>query len=101
MTKLQGWSESAIPVARALNRKLKSEIAQQTLDIIELDLRAQRIGEAAAQFLENAPRALDINLARHFYRNVVAVIAPAQRPAEWIGLLLGTRGAGAPGLTGT
>src|SRR5215472_3005276 len=35
------------------------------------------------------PRALHVDLARHLDRGVVAVVAPAQGPAERVGLLLG------------
>ena len=49
------------------------EILEQPLEIIELDLRAQRIGEAAAQLLENAARALHVDLARHFDIGVVVI----------------------------
>ena len=53
------------------------EIPQQPLDIFELELRAEVLAEAPAQFLENAPRALHIDLARHLDRSIVAVVAPA------------------------
>src|SRR5262249_49294757 len=67
------------------------EIPQQPLDIVELELRAEGLAEAPAQLLEDAPRALHVDLAWHLDRGVVAVIAPAERPAERIGLLLGAR----------
>src|SRR5258708_30779426 len=67
------------------------EIPQQPLDIFELELRTEVLAEAPAQFLENAPRALHIDLARHLDRSIVAVVAPAQGPAERVGLLLGAR----------
>src|SRR5262245_23868343 len=74
---------------RAVVRRL--EIPQQPLDIVELELRAEGLAEAPAQLLENAPRALHVDLARHLDRGVVAVVAPAQRPPERIGLLLSAR----------
>src|SRR5205823_4567416 len=67
------------------------EIPQQPLDIFELKLRAEVLAETPAQLLENAPRALHVDLARHLDRGVVAVVAPAQGPAERIGLLLRAR----------
>src|SRR4029450_13733879 len=67
------------------------EISQQPLDVFELELRAEAFAEAPAQFFQNAPRALHVDLARHLDRGVVAVVAPAQRSAERVGLLLGTR----------
>src|SRR4029450_10753066 len=69
------------------------EISQQPLDIFELELRAEVLAEAPAQFFQNAPRALHVDLARHLDRGVVAVVAPAQGPAERAGVLLGARGA--------
>src|ERR1051326_864276 len=74
------------------------EIAQQPLDIIKLNLRAERVAEAPAQFLENTARTLYVDFARYFHRRVVAVFVPAHRPPERIGVLLGARGPGAPGL---
>src|SRR5260370_24563229 len=58
------------------------EIPQQPLDIFELELRTEVLAEAPAQFLENAPRALHIDLARHLDRSIVARVAPAQVPRE-------------------
>src|SRR5258708_18222176 len=69
----------------------QSEILQQPLDVIELELRPRRIGKTLAQFLEDAARALHVDLARDFHRNVVAIIAPAQRPAERVGIVVGAR----------
>src|SRR5262249_27730725 len=65
------------------------EISQQPLDVFELELRAEVLAEAPAQFFQNAPRALHVDLARHLDRRVVAVVAPTQGPAERVGLLLG------------
>src|SRR5260370_36905523 len=66
------------------------EIPQQPLDVVELELRAEVLAEAPAQFFQNAPRALHVDLARYLDRGVVAVFTPAQGP-ERIGLLLGAR----------
>src|SRR4030088_1058399 len=59
-------------------------ILQQPLDVIELDLGPLRIGEAAAQFFQNAAHPLDIDLAGNLHRQIVTVFAPAQRPPERI-----------------
>src|SRR5260370_17079868 len=67
------------------------EIPQQPLDVVELELRAEVLAEAPAQFFQNAPRALHVDLARYLDRGVVAVFTPAQGPPERIGLLLGAR----------
>src|SRR5437660_4415125 len=67
------------------------EIPQQPLDVFELELRAEVLAEAPAQFFQNAPRALHVDLARHLDRGVVAVLAPPQGPPERVGLLLGAR----------
>ncbi len=67
------------------------EISQQPLDVFKLELRAEVLAEAPAQFFQNAPRALHVDLARHLDRGVVAVVTPAQGPAERVGLLLGAR----------
>src|SRR4029453_13351539 len=74
---------------RAVFRRL--EIPEQPLDIVELELRAEGLAEAPAQLLEDAPRTLHVDLARHLDRGVVAVVAPAQRPPGGISLLLGAR----------
>src|SRR5437660_6540421 len=68
-----------------INRRL---ILQQALDVVELELRPECLAEAAAQLLEDAARPLGVDLARHLDGGVVAVIAPAQRPAERVGVLL-------------
>src|SRR5215467_12997086 len=67
-----------------------SEIPQQSLDILQLELRTEVLAEAPPQFFENATRALHVNLAGHLDRGVVAIVAPAQGPAQRVGLLLGT-----------
>src|SRR5260370_2538690 len=77
------------------------KLPQQTLDVIELELRALRGGEAPAQLLENARRALDVDLAGNFHAQIVAEIVAAHRPAERIGVLLRARRAVATGLSGT
>src|SRR2546430_9430608 len=64
------------------------EIPQQPLDIFERKLRAEVLAETPAQLLENAPRALHGDLARRLDRGGVAVVAPAQGPAKWVGVLL-------------
>src|SRR5690554_371862 len=69
--------------------RTKSEILQQPLDVIELELWAEALAVPLAQFLENAARALHVDLARNLDRGVVAVVAATQRPAERIGVLVG------------
>ena len=56
---------------------MRSEILEQPLDIVELDLRPLGLAQAAAQLLEDATRALHVDFARHLHRDVVAVIASA------------------------
>src|SRR2546430_10475084 len=55
-----------------------SEIVEQPLDVVELELPAEALAEAPAWLLEDAARALHVDLARHLHGGVVAVIAPAQ-----------------------
>ena len=43
-------------------------ILQEPLDVVELLLRAQHVAEAAAQFLDDAARALHVDLAGYFDR---------------------------------
>src|SRR5438477_587467 len=57
----------------------------------ELELWAETLAQAAAQFFQDAAGALDIDLARHLHGDVVAVVAAAQRTAERVGLLLRAR----------
>src|SRR5580704_10072879 len=66
-------------------------ILQEPLDVVELLLRTQHVAEAAAQFFDDAARALHVDLAGYFDRVVVAVVAPAQRTAERVGVLLRAR----------
>jgi hypothetical protein len=68
---------------------LESVILEQSLDIVELELRAGDFAKALAQLLENAPRTLRIDLARDPDGRVVTVFVAAQRPTERIGLLVG------------
>src|SRR5580704_8489802 len=68
-----------------------SIIFQQPLDVIELLLRAGEVAKTLAQFLDDTASALHVDVAGNFDRRVVAVFAPAQRPAERIGVLLGAR----------
>src|SRR6266702_4428977 len=68
-----------------------SIILQKPLDVIKLFLRAGKVAEPPAQFVDDAARALHVDLARDLHRRVVAVLVPAQWPAEWIGVLLGAR----------
>src|SRR5215469_10279216 len=90
-------NQGAIPARRNACELL--EISQQPLDVFELELRAEVLAEAPAQFFQNAPRALHVDLARHLDRGVVAVFTPAQGPPERIGLLLSARRPEPAGLT--
>src|SRR3954452_16607803 len=66
-----------------------SIIPQQPLDIIELELRAEALAEAAAQLLDDAAGALHVDFAPDPYGGVVGGVAPAPQPGERVGLLLG------------
>src|SRR5262249_42998032 len=74
------------------------EIPQQPLDVIQLDLRTEGVAEPPAQFFENAARALNVDFTRHLHGRIVAVLVSAHWSAERIGVLLGARRSGAPGL---
>jgi hypothetical protein len=95
---LPGHHVLAICVPTLIRR---SEALQQPFDIFELELRAEVLAEAAAQFFQDATCALHVDLARHLHGDIVAVVAPAQRPPERIGLLLGARLAEPSRLAGT
>src|SRR5438552_10003201 len=92
--------EHGVPAICARTLIRRSEALQQPLDIFELQLRPEVLAEATAQLFEDAARALHVDLARHLDGDVVAVIAPAQRPSERVGLLLGARLAELPGPAG-
>src|SRR5260221_2344266 len=62
-------------------------ILQQPLDVIEFDLRALRIGEAAAEFFQNAANPLHVDFAGDLHRVIVTVFVSAQRPSERIGAI--------------
>src|SRR5438552_2541019 len=83
--------EHGVPAICVVTLIRRSEALQQPLDIFELQLRAEVLAEAPAQLFQDAARALHVDLARHLDGDVVAVVTPAQRPSERVGLLLGTR----------
>src|ERR1700704_5922923 len=74
-------------VAALSARKEPLIILQQPLEIIEFDLRALRISEAAAQFFENPAHPLHVDFAGDFHRQIVAEFAPVQRASERIALV--------------
>src|SRR3954451_4800090 len=59
-----------------------SIILQQPLDVIEFDLRAQRIAETAAQLFQNPAHPLHVDFAGNLHRQIVAELSAAQRPAK-------------------
>src|SRR3954454_3597312 len=64
----------------------RSIVLQQPLDVVELELRAGGVAEAAAQLFEDAADALHVDLAGDFHGEVVAEVAAAQRPAQRIAI---------------
>src|SRR6478752_2633512 len=64
----------------------RSEILEQTFNIIEFDLRAHRLAEAAAQFIEHTAGALRVDLAGHFHGLIIGSLTATQRAAERIGI---------------
>src|SRR3954451_12495812 len=68
---------------------LASISLQQPLDVIELDLRAVAVAEAAAPFFEDAADALHGDFAGDFHRQIVE-LAAMQRAAERIAVAAGT-----------
>src|SRR3954468_6357008 len=77
-----------------------SLVLEQALDVIEFELRSERLAKPAAQFFENAARPLHIDLARHLDADVAVEIAAAQRAAQRIGFRIRPRLRTA-GLTGS
>src|SRR5437762_13537887 len=75
-------------------------IFQQPLDVIEFDLRALRIGEAAAEFFQNAANPLHIDFTGDLHRVIIAVFVPLQPPSERI-RAIGTALLPADAITGT
>src|SRR3984893_13890303 len=73
-----------VPVATpsALRRRLI--ILEQSLDIIEFDLRALRVGETAAQFFQDPAHPLHVYLAGDLHGIIVGVFVAVQRPSERI-----------------
>src|ERR1700730_18313643 len=65
-----------------------SVVVHQPLDVVELELRAEVLAEAAPQLLQNAARALNVDFARHLYSGIIAIVATAQRTAERVRFLL-------------
>jgi len=63
----------------------RSVILQETLDVVELDLRPGRIGQAAAQFLEDPAHPLDVDFAGNHLRELVAEFVRTQRPSQRVG----------------
>ena len=71
---------------------------QQPLDVVELELRAEVLAEAAPQLLQNAARTLNVDFARHLYSGIIAIVATAQRTAERVRFLLRARGSNPTGV---
>jgi hypothetical protein len=61
-------------------------ILEQSLKVVEFNLRALWIGKAATQFLQNAADPLDIDLVGNLHGEIVAELAPVQRPSQRIAL---------------
>src|SRR5262249_46404578 len=70
-------------VAARLAMTVESIILQETLDIIEFDLRARGVGKAAAELFEDAPHLLHVHLARNHLGQLV-ILMRAQRPPQRI-----------------
>src|ERR1700683_2432267 len=85
------WKKLTIAAMIVPGRLRRSVILQEPLDVIELLLRTQHVAKPPPQLLDNAAGALHVDLARHFHREIVAVIAAVQRPAERISIALCTR----------
>src|SRR3954470_8726137 len=62
----------------------RSIILQQPLDVVEFELRALGVAEAAAQFFEDAAHPLHVDLAGDLHREIVAEFAAVQGPAQGI-----------------
>src|SRR5215510_9414508 len=67
---------------------LRSEILHESLDVVEFELRAEAFAKASSQLLQDASHPLCVDLARHLHSEVIAVVAAAHWPAEWIRVLL-------------
>src|SRR5471030_2159087 len=80
------WPDGLLRLARN-DGEAASIILQQPLDVIEFDLRALRVGEPAAQFFQDAPHPLHVDLAGNLHRQIVAEFAPVQRPPQGIALV--------------
>src|SRR3979490_732001 len=68
----------------AMTRNCCLIILPQPLDIGEFDLRALRIGEAAAKLFENPAHPLHIDFAGNLHRQIVTEFAPVPRPSARI-----------------
>src|ERR1044072_320087 len=64
-----------------------AKILQQPLDVIELDLRARAVPQAAAELFEDATDTLGVDLTGDLDGVVVAEIAAVQRASQRIGLI--------------
>src|ERR1700692_4744490 len=70
-----------------LHRNETLKILQQPLDVIEFDLRALGIGEAAAELFENPAHPLHIDLPGNLARQTAAEFTPVQRASKRIALV--------------
>src|ERR1700737_5318375 len=73
-----------VPVATPSPLRRRLIILEQSLDIIEFDLRALRVGETAAQFFEDPAYPLHVDLAGDLHGIIVGVFVAVQRPSERI-----------------
>ena len=65
-----------------------SIILQQALDVIEFKLGTISLAETASKLFKDTAGPLGIDLARHLDGGIVAIIPPAQGPAQRVGFLL-------------
>src|SRR5258708_27118646 len=63
----------------------RSVILQETLDVVALGVRPGRIGQAAAQFLQDPAHPVDVDFAGNHLRELVAEFVRAQRPSQRVG----------------
>src|SRR5471030_1440458 len=81
------WPDGLLRLARN-DGEAASIILQQPLDVVEFDLRALRVGEAAAEFFQDAANPLHVDFTGNLHAEIVRVAVPAQRPSQRVGCII-------------
>src|ERR1700732_761609 len=84
---IQSSPRGGVDCFASLAMTAELRIPQQPLDVIEFDLRALGIGEAAAEFFQDPAYPLHIDFTGNLHRQIIAEFTPVQRTSQRIALI--------------